>query len=975
MNEPPTFLESNPAQRTIAERSAANTAVGIPVIAEDPDAGDSATISMLSDPSGLYSISASGQITTKSQLPATGGSALSHTITVQATDSSSSVSTLTVEIQLVDLNDPPVYSDAAFSVPELSPVNTHVGTHKATDPDASDVLRYSISAGNTGGAFKIDDSTGQITVANPVLDHEGTPTYSLTVVAADSRDSGSLSTQSTVTISVSDVNEGPVFNSATRVVEENVARGTNVGAPITASDPEGAALTYSIIGGDPNSFFAIGTTTGQITMNSRERTLDYEGTSEFSLEVQARDPFSLVATAVVKIFVEDVNDKPAFPHDSLSLNVREDAEDDDDVGGAVVATDQDGDTLSYSIVDGNGDGRFTIDSQSGQIMVAAPLDFEQQGGSQYTITVEASDGNVGGQTDVVVNIAVLDVNEPPVVTSATVEVDEGVSSGAVHSMVASDPDAGDFVTFRITDGNVGDVFVIAPSSGVVSLQRALDFESRSQYVLKVEAVDSNELSSNTAQLTVNVQDVNEPPSLPPTTLEVFEDGLEDVEVGAALNIQDPDADASHTVAITGGNSAGFFKMEGTQVLLAKSGLDYDDGVQTFSLTVLITDNGGLTSFAAVTVNVLDVNEPPVLEPASMVVPENSPVNFKVGSPLTASDPDAGQLVTFRIVGGDSLEVFKINACDGQIQVNRQVLDYEGGPKTYSLTVEVQDDAPPVPGPARLTATATVTITVVDVNEAPVVTAETFHVDENSNADTVVGTIAVNDEDAGQTHSFSILDGNAGNAFKVSNAGVVAVQAKVIDFELRDEYILTVRISDSGSPALSTVTDVRVVVSDVNEAPSFPPATRSVVESAAPFTLFGDALVATDVDAGQSLSFTKVDTTPNPPFDVTPAGRLYPTAALDYETTSSYQVLVAVEDDGLESQAVTTTITVGGTLWACFAVFHPCAHHAACASPTTRCDPPGGCDQRQRAPDDRRCGARCGRKRTAGRHRWHAAAGE
>ena len=56
----------------------------------------------------------------------------------------------------------------------------------ATDPDTGDVLVYSITGGNTGGAFAINSSTGEITVADSgVLDFEVIPTFNLTIQVQD----------------------------------------------------------------------------------------------------------------------------------------------------------------------------------------------------------------------------------------------------------------------------------------------------------------------------------------------------------------------------------------------------------------------------------------------------------------------------------------------------------------------------------------------------------------------------------------------------------------------------------------------------------------------------------------------------------------------------------------------------------------------------------------------------------------------
>ncbi len=89
-------------------------------------------------------------------------------------------------------------------------------------------------------------------------------------------------------ISVEDANKAPVFiegGSATREVAENSPAGTNVGTPLTATDPDGNTLTYSLSGDDAASF-GIDAATGQLTTVSGV-TYDYETKSTYAVTVTA----------------------------------------------------------------------------------------------------------------------------------------------------------------------------------------------------------------------------------------------------------------------------------------------------------------------------------------------------------------------------------------------------------------------------------------------------------------------------------------------------------------------------------------------------------------------------------------------------------------------------------------------------------------------------------------------------------------
>ena len=141
------------------------------------------------------------------------------------------------------------------------------------------------------------DSSGTIKVAG-VLDHETTDSYILTATASD----GSLAGTATVDITVLDVNENPRFAQSTypfTVREGSFSVGT-----VSASDPEGGSVTYSITAGDDDSIFSIGSSNGIIGV----ATLDYETSSSYSLTVTASDITGKTGMATVDITVEDLNE-------------------------------------------------------------------------------------------------------------------------------------------------------------------------------------------------------------------------------------------------------------------------------------------------------------------------------------------------------------------------------------------------------------------------------------------------------------------------------------------------------------------------------------------------------------------------------------------------------------------------------------------------------------------------------------------
>ncbi|KQY91321.1 cadherin domain-containing protein [Brevundimonas sp. Root1423] len=137
------------------------------------------------------------------------------------------------------------------TVSENAPAGTVVGVVSAVDPDG-DAVTY-LLADDAGGRFSIDATTGVVTT-NAGFDHEAEESISLVVRATDA---GGLYIERTLVIQIGDVNETPHSIAMDHaVVAENAAAGTAVGT-VTAADPDGDALVYSLVD-DADGLFVIG---------------------------------------------------------------------------------------------------------------------------------------------------------------------------------------------------------------------------------------------------------------------------------------------------------------------------------------------------------------------------------------------------------------------------------------------------------------------------------------------------------------------------------------------------------------------------------------------------------------------------------------------------------------------------------------------------------------------------------------------
>ncbi|MBK7896810.1 MAG: cadherin domain-containing protein [Candidatus Promineifilaceae bacterium] len=589
-----------------------------------------------------------------------------------------------------DFDQQPVVLDQFFELPENSAASTPVGAVAASDADAGDSLAYTILNGNTGNPF-ILDSSGAITVNNAApLDFETNPSLTFTVQV---QDLGTLTDTAVITVNLTNQNEPPIITGTTFSLPENASIGAAVGSA-SATDPDASdSVAYSIVGGNLGNAFAIGSSSGAITVNSATP-LDFETNPTLTLTVQAADLGALTSTAVFTVNLSDANDAPvlatAGPF-SLAEN---------SVGGTAVgtisATDQDlgaGDLLTYTIASGNSGNAFAIGSSSGQITVATSSALDYETTPSFNLTIRVTDSAGATDTEVVV-VNLTNVNEPPTTSPATYTPNENLGNGVeVGDVPASDPE-GASLTYNIIAGNTNNPFAVTTAGKiVVNNTNLLDFETTPAFTLTIAVNDGANPAVN-ATVNINLKDVNETPTVNNATFAIAENSSNATAVGT-LNFSDPDAaDAGNlTFGILSGNTGGAFAINNNgQLSVANSAaLDYET-TPSFTLSVIVTDTGNLENTANVTVNLNNLfDENPNVSNATFFVQEGAADGILVGT-VSATDPELinGDQLTYAIIGGNTGTVFAINSSNGRITVpDTSKLNADSMP-SFNLTVRVMD---------------------------------------------------------------------------------------------------------------------------------------------------------------------------------------------------------------------------------------------------------------------------------------------
>uniref|UniRef100_A0A674NAR7 Cadherin-10 n=1 Tax=Takifugu rubripes TaxID=31033 RepID=A0A674NAR7_TAKRU len=442
-----------------------------------------------------------------------------------------------IKIHDINDNEPKFTKDPYMArVPEMSDIGASVIQVTATDADDATYgnsarVVYSILEGQP--YFSVDPETGLIKTALPGMDREVKENYQVVIQAKDmAGQMGGLSGTTTVSITLSDVNDNPPRFTKTLYdfrVPESLEPGSVVGVvrALDADIGENAEMDYRIIGSDGPGVFDIATNRStQDGVIVLRKPLDFEKKHQFGLRLQVENvhlnprffsmgPFRDEAS--VKITVEDVDEPPVFERPSYIMEVKEDAAK-NTVIGAVSASDLDDkrSPIRYTIDwRTDMDRVFNIHSGNGSVYVLRELDREEN--AWHNISVMATEFNNPQQISrVPVFIRVLDVNDNAPAFAANYETfvcENAKANQRIQTIGATDPDeplAGHRFFFRVApeaagkanfsvhDNKDNTAWILTQRNGYNSLQKSV-------YHVPVVISDGDfPMQSSTNTLTVRV---------------------------------------------------------------------------------------------------------------------------------------------------------------------------------------------------------------------------------------------------------------------------------------------------------------------------------------------------------------------------------------------------------------------------------------------------------------------------------------
>ncbi|KAF3691904.1 Cadherin-17 Intestinal peptide-associated transporter HPT-1 Liver-intestine cadherin [Channa argus] len=334
-----------------------------------------------------------------------------------------------IHVLVEDINDKaPVCGseESIFEVQEDEPLGSQIGQLLAYDDDEAgtlnSLLTYTIVSQDpptTPNTFSIDASYGRIQSLR-LLRRKEHQVYKLNVRVKDP----AFSTDCKVIIKVIDVNnEMPVFeknNYGNHSLKEDTPVGHTV-VTIRATDADepdsgSSRIEFQITSGNDDEVFSVETSGSGVGYVVIARPLDFESSSTYKLQIDARNPeplkkgleYGSESTAFVSVFVTDIDEDPEFSLDILDVTVFENI-----TKGSVLLTveakDPEGTEISFKL-EGDTHGWLEIDAATGQIKTKDKLDRETLESFQVTVTAFEKE-NPKKFSERIVYVRLLDVND------------------------------------------------------------------------------------------------------------------------------------------------------------------------------------------------------------------------------------------------------------------------------------------------------------------------------------------------------------------------------------------------------------------------------------------------------------------------------------------------------------------------------------------------------------------------------------
>lgn len=826
-----------------------------------------------------------------------------YSLTVRATDEDGATAEGTIAIELINLNDnsPRFNGGSAFAanITENPADDQEVFLfgNRVTDLDELP-LSYTIDAGNEAGGFKIDETTGRLSVADPlVVDYETTTQFNLTV----SVDDGNASATATLEINVQDVFDDPaprIFDQTFRITSDLF--NDDIIGTVTATDAQGDPITFSIVSGNDDDFWELDESTGELKVLDVTN-LDFTGATMYSLVISASDGTnSNEATVNIK-----GNAAPIFSLETTSFSYDENTF----FNILIAVSDPEDDDLNLTIDSGNDEDLLGVyfseeyDPETFEMTKVwyvwangNTIDFETK--ESFEIILKARDSFDAETLSDPINITINNLNDnAPTLDNIDISIGEGRANGALVTTVEAEDLDGDELIYSIVSGNIDNAFNLSNSGDLtVGNSEALVFAINPTFSLTISVTDGEFTDEGT--LTVNITEASAP-EISDQTFNILSTIVTGDEVGTII-ATDAQGDPI-TYTILSGNTEGAFLLNETTGILTVADRDVLDfsSPNAYTLSVSVSD-GTDASDANVTII---LNNSPIFDWATTTFDFDENEAWTLEVPVSDAESDEFTLV---ISGGDNDGLFEVIYTEESETFELAPLtpfDFEVDPSSFTLTIVATDAF------ENITTSEAITITINNLNDnAPEAEDQTININQNLPDGILVTTIVATDADGDETITYEIVSGNTSDAFGIDSGSreITVTNTDALVFDTNPVFNLEVSISDGEQSSIVFIT-INLNEQNVNTAPMIEDQTFTLAENSENGTSVG-IIEALDLE-GDALTFSIISGNTSNAFLLTSSsGEILVTNSevLDFETTPTFEFLVSVSD-GAFTETATVTI--------------------------------------------------------------------
>ena len=862
----------------------------------DPDQGDTHTYSFSSGPGSLdnqYFSIEDGKLL--SDYVFNYSERQSYLIRVRSTDSGGLFTDENFVITIKNLNNPPTeISLSNYKVYDKQDPGILVGRLQTKDKDKDDTFTYEFTEkeGNSNDRFEI---RGTSLYTNDTFDFETDKDIFITVTSTDSGNPAESVTQD-LEIEILKSNEAPTDILLSNHDVNKLADPGLIVAQIFAADPdENDSHTFELVNGtgaDHNDYFVV--QNSRLVLN--QSISDYEEDT-LTIRLKATDNgkpsrLSIEKAFTLNVYEEDANNVPT--NITLSNNEIQENNELNDFIGYFSTTDADEDeSFIYYFSQDNGandNGSFILEDST--LLSNRIFDFETRDAYRIEVTVQDKAGDTFTRE---FDIFILDQQDSPTaltLSNFSIKENEPVSSLVGNIILADDDENGTYTYTAFNDaGDVSEDFEVV-NEQLISL-RSFNFEQEQGIFVSI-LVEEENTGSLQSDFVINIIDVDEAPS----DLILDNNSVSETsQIGAIVgnfNVVDEDINSNNILSLIAGDGDsdnGSFLIEEKQLVLNDT-LNYDSK-QTYSIRVQAASEEGTEIQKVFTIEVIEENinnlSPEALILDGYTIEENQQTKTFIGQ-LKAIDPD-----------DDDGFIFYLSEGEGDADNSNFVIESDSlfavtsfnfeEKYVYSIRATVQDND-------GETYSKFFYINVLDVNEEPTdIILSSDIIKLNDDNGTFVAFISTEDEDLGQTYTYTLTEGELFNEyFSILNGNELWANGEVNSLN-RDELSIQIESSDSGNPSLGTEKVFELIVST-------PPTILSTYFKVEEDAEANHSLGEIKLDTQKPVDFEIISGNVNSVFKVNDNDRellLAQESVLNYDEIPQYQIGIRVtNEEGLSS---------------------------------------------------------------------------